>query len=162
MIEPGHLKAEAALPPPEQFCRRIPHLQHLGMRYLPACVENHSAPVFILGFQDRLVGNTHLPALHGGAVASFMENSALLHLLMEQNGTSRLPKLIDFNIDYLRSAGPRDSFACCEVAKLGSRVVLVHIRCWQRHFDRPAALARAHYLWEPVSGNTELAEDIRP
>lgn len=149
-----------ARPLPHGLLQRIPHVRHLGMQLIAPEKADASTPVFYLPFQDRLVGNTYLPALHGGAVASFMENAALLHLLINQQGDFRLPKAIDFNIDYVRSAGPRDTFALCEVAKLGRRVALVNIRCWQRHYDRPSALARIHYLWEELETPSELAEDI--
>lgn len=112
------------------------------------------APRFRLPFRKSLVGNAALPALHGGAVAGFMENAALLHLLLQLD-ERRVPKSIDFSIDYLRSAGAQDTHAACEVMRQGRRVAQVQIRCWQ---DEPAtpgrtrdvAVARAHFLLEPA------------
>lgn len=141
-----------------ELADRIPYLRELGIRYVPKEGHDASQHVFHLPFLESIVGNTSLQAVHGGAVAGFMESAALLHLLFEHSDTRRLPKTIDFNIDYLRAAGPRDSFASCSVEKLGKRVVLVHIRCWQRHYDRPNALARAHYLWEELSQDHDLLE----
>lgn len=143
------------LPPP--LAQRIPHAKALGMRYLPQKDKRH---VFHLGFDDSLVGNTFIPALHGGAVAAFMESAGLFQLLLEHSDASRLPKIIDFNIDYLRAAGPHDSFALAEVARVGRRVALMHIRCWQDDYDRPCALARAQYHWEALpTGETNLQSD---
>jgi uncharacterized protein (TIGR00369 family) len=103
-----------------------------------------------LPFRQSLVGNIALPAIHGGVVAAFMENAALLHLLLQLDET-RVPKSIDFSIDYLRSAGPLDTFARCEVARQGRRVAQVQVRCWQDEPGHPGrtrdvALARAHFL----------------
>jgi uncharacterized protein (TIGR00369 family) len=103
-----------------------------------------------LPFRPSLVGNTLLPALHGGVVAGFMENAALLHLLLILD-ENKVPKGIDFSIDYLRSANAADLHAECEVARQGRRVAQVQIRCWQDEPGHPGrtrevALARAHFL----------------
>jgi uncharacterized protein (TIGR00369 family) len=108
------------------------------------------APRFRLPFRPSLIGNPALPALHGGAVAGFMENAALLHLLLLLD-ERKVPKAIDFSIDYLRSANAVDAHAACEVARQGRRVAQVQIRCWQDETGHPGrtreiALGRAHFL----------------
>lgn len=154
------LHTEHAQALPASISERIPHASFLGIKYLPqpSADVRH---VFYIPFEDRLVGNRALPALHGGAVAAFMESAALFHLLLEHANANRLPKIIDFNIDYLRAAGPRDSYCHCEVARIGRRVALVNIRCWQKHYDRPAALARAQYLWEEVPTDLDEVPDYQ-
>ena len=108
------------------------------------------APRFRLPFRPSLIGNPALPALHGGAVAGFMENAALLHLLLLLD-ERKVPKAIDFSIDYLRSANAADAHAACEVARQGRRVAQVQVRCWQDEPGHPGrtreiALGRAHFL----------------
>ena len=108
------------------------------------------APRFRLPFRPSLIGNPALPALHGGAVAGFMENAALLHLLLLLD-ERKVPKAIDFSIDYLRSANAADAFAECVVARQGRRVAQVSVRCWQDEPGHPGrtrevARARAHFL----------------
>jgi uncharacterized protein (TIGR00369 family) len=103
-----------------------------------------------LPYRPSLIGNTALPALHGGVVAGFMENAAVLHLLLLLD-ESKVPKGIDFSIDYLRSANAADLHAECEVMRQGRRVAQVQIRCWQDEQGHPGrtrevALARAHFL----------------
>ena len=103
-----------------------------------------------LPFRPSLIGNSVLPALHGGVVAGFMENAALLHLLLLLD-ENKVPKSIDFSIDYLRSANAADTYAQCEVARQGRRVAQVQVRCWQDEAGHPGrtrdvALARAHFL----------------
>lgn len=115
-------------------------------------ILHDGAPRFRLPFRAGIVGNAALPALHGGAVAGFMENAALLHLLLQLD-ERRVPKSIDFSIDYLRSAGPHDTHAACEVMRQGRRVAQVQIRCWQDEPESPGktrdvAVARAHFLLE--------------
>jgi acyl-coenzyme A thioesterase PaaI-like protein len=57
-----------------------------------------------------------------------------------------LPKVITVTIDYLRSAGPRDTYARAEVTRLGRRVATVHARAWQEDQARPCATAIVHLL----------------
>ena len=84
-----------------------------------------------------------LPAYHGGVVATLMQVAALTatYVLLDED---RPPKLVDFSIDYLSSAGPGDLFARCEMHRVGRRVAAVGIRCWQQDPDAPVALGRAH------------------
>lgn len=50
------------------------------------------------------------------------------------------------SIDYLRSARPVETFAQCELVRVGSRVALVQVRCWQTTPDNPIVVARGHFL----------------
>ena len=119
----------------------LPYAKQMGIRL----VEGLSSPdrVFHLPFEHRLVGNMALPAFHGGVIASFMEVAALsttYNLLSED----RPPKLVDFSIDYLSSAGPHELFATCEMQRIGKRIAAIGIRCWQQDPKTPVALGRAH------------------
>jgi acyl-coenzyme A thioesterase PaaI-like protein len=126
----------------QEIVARIPYAVYLGLT-----LEHDAQGLFSrLPFQDRLVGNRSLPALHGGVVAGFMENAALLHLMHVEPQHVGIPKTIDFSIDYLRSSGPRESYARCEITRLGRRVAQVQIHCWQDNPKVPVALARAHFL----------------
>jgi uncharacterized protein (TIGR00369 family) len=125
---------------------RVPYSAFLDVQVTLA----NGMPRFRLPFRKSLVGNAALPALHGGAVAGFMENAALLHLLLILD-ENKVPKSIDFSIDYLRSANAIDTHAACEVARQGRRVAQVQIRCWQDEAGHPGrtrdvALGRAHFL----------------
>ncbi len=119
----------------------IPYAAWLGIR--ATLVDGQ--PRLHLPFKPALTGSPILPALHGGVVAGFMESAAMLHLLLRLD-QDRIPKSIDFSIDYLRSARTIESHAACEVERLGRRVAQVQIRCWQEQPDKPIALARAHFL----------------
>jgi len=119
----------------------IPYVDYLGIRAAGAA----EAPLFRLPYQDKLIGNPQLPALHGGVIAGFAETAATLHLIRTLRG-AKFPKSIDFSIDYLRSGRPVESFAACEVVRVGSRVALVQVRCWQQRPELPIAVARGHFL----------------
>lgn len=119
----------------------IPYVEYLGIR----AAGDAESPLFRLPYQEKLIGNPHLPALHGGVIAGFAETAALLHLIRTLRG-ARFPKSIDFSIDYLRSGRPLESFAACEVVRVGSRVALVQVRCWQKGPELPIAVARGHFL----------------
>ena len=119
----------------------IPYIDFLGIRTVPGA----EPPMFRLPYQAKLIGNPHLPALHGGVIAGFAETAALLHLVQTLGG-AKLPKGIDFSIDYLRAGRPVETFAQCELVRVGARVALVQVRCWQSSPDKPIVVARGHFL----------------
>lgn len=138
MLEQGDLEPLLAI---------VPYARFLGVRVQREDGQLRSH----LPFRPALIGNTVLPALHGGVTAAFMENAALLHLLLTQD-QRRIPKAIDFALDYLLPGRPEDCYADCEVSRAGVRVAQTVIRCWQRHRDQPIAIARAHFLLTPPGG----------
>jgi uncharacterized protein (TIGR00369 family) len=119
----------------------VPYARYLGVRVVASAQGTRS----LLPFRDSLIGNSAIRALHGGVTAAFMENAALLHLMLRLD-ESRVPKSIDFSIDYLAPGQALDTYAECSVTRLGLRVAQVQIRCWQADEQRPIAVARAHFL----------------
>ncbi len=143
---PGTLPTVGAWQPPDGSVpvlpdNPIPYIEFLGIREVPGA----EVPMFRLPYQAMLIGNPHLPALHGGVVAGFAETAALLHLVRTLGG-AKLPKGIDFSVDYLRAGRPEETFAQCELVRVGARVALVQVRCWQSAPDRPIVVARGHFL----------------
>lgn len=117
----------------------------------------------IMQFENKLIGNPAIPAIHGGATASFLETAALIELawqrawtMMEDGqmdaeevvaaGYLRLPKTIDFTVDYLRSGLPRDCYARARVNRSGRRYASVHVEAWQDNRARLFAQATGHFL----------------
>jgi len=99
----------------------------------------------ILPFDQKLIGNPVLPALHGGATGGFLECAGLFYLLLKTD-TKTLPKTIDFNIDYLRTGQPRDTYANVVMVKLGRRVAKLRIEAWQSSPDKPIALGHCNFM----------------
>ena len=96
-------------------------------------------------YHATLIGNTHLPAIHGGTLGAMLEMAAIFHLLWETE-TSTVPKIVNITVDYLRSAGPRDVIAAAKVTKQGRRMVNVFAEAWQDDRSKPVATANAHFL----------------
>jgi acyl-coenzyme A thioesterase PaaI-like protein len=123
----------------------------------------------VLTFDDKLIGNPMLPALHGGVTAAFLETAALVELSWQglweeiENGKRdvetltpgtmpRMPKTIDFTVDYLRSGLPRDAYARARVNRSGRRYASVHVEAWQDNRSRPFAQASGHFLMPSPAG----------
>lgn len=96
-------------------------------------------------YHESLIGNTHLPAIHGGTLGAMLEMAAIFHLLWETDAQT-VPKIVNITVDYLRSAGPRDVIAAAKVTKQGRRMVNVFAEAWQDDRSKPVASASAHFL----------------
>ena len=119
----------------------IPYFQWLGLN-----VELRDGEVVtVLPFQDMLIGNPMLPALHGGVTGAFLESAALLSL-MARMPTAQVPKIVNITIEYLRPGGPVDSFAAGIITRQGRRVANVRAEAWQDDRAHPFAAASAHFL----------------
>lgn len=134
------------------------------VRFLNITFERHGDELTsVLHFHDALIGNPTLPALHGGVTAAFLETAALIELgwqlLWEEVESGRLdadslspetmprmPKTIDFTIDYLRTGLPRDAYARARVNRSGRRYASVHVESWQDNKTRPFAQGTGHFL----------------
>ncbi|GIU39612.1 PaaI family thioesterase [Shewanella colwelliana] len=121
----------------------VPYAKFIGMEV----VRFGDELVFQLPAKDENIGNPTLPAIHGGVIAGFMEMSAIVQLMVFMQ-TSKVPKIVDFSIDYLRAGYHRDTFAECKITRQGRRVANVNINCWQTNRKSLIATARAHFLIE--------------
>lgn len=144
-------RRDAAL---SRLVEAIPYARFLQLRF----DRRGDELTAVLPFRPALIGNPGPPALHGGATASFLEVAAVVQLAWAQSweameaGTIppgaplRLPKTIDFAVDYLRTGLPRDAYARARVARSGRRYASVHVEAWQDNRDRPFAQASGHFL----------------
>jgi uncharacterized protein (TIGR00369 family) len=121
---------------------RIPYVRFLGLR----CELAGDEMTAILPPSEHLIGNTSIPALHGGVVGAFLELTALAELIVKEPAR-RQPRTIDVTIDYLRPArGGLTTFARAEVRKLGRRIASVHVEAWQEARASPVAALRGHFM----------------
>jgi uncharacterized protein (TIGR00369 family) len=137
----------------------VPYARYLGIEF----ERRGDELTAVLPFQEKLVGNPMLPALHGGAIGAFLEMAALVELAwaqvwerMEGGGAEAAaieagafpawPKTIDFTVDYLRSGLPRDAYARARVNRMGRRYASVHVEAWQDNRSRLFAQATGHFL----------------
>ena len=145
--------------------RGVPYIGFLGITF----DRRGDELTAIMPFEDKLIGNPLLPALHGGATAAFLEVTAIIGLSWSmlwdeiENGRldpddlargrlPRLPKTIGFTVDYLRSGLPRDAYARAQVTRSGRRDASVHVEAWQDNRARPFAQASGHFLMPPRDG----------
>jgi uncharacterized protein (TIGR00369 family) len=120
----------------------IPYASYLGIEL----AQGGASPIYRMPYQRKLIGNPLMPALHGGVVAGFSETAATLHLIRAVGG-AKFPKCIDFSIDYVRSGRPEATYASCEIVRLGGRVAMVQVNCWQgKGPDAPITVARGQFL----------------
>ena len=123
----------------------IPYAKFMGVR-----VDRKGSEVAtILPFDEMLIGNTNLPALHGGAIGAFLELTSLIQLLFNTQ-CERLPKTVDVSIDFLRSGRPVETFGRAVVTRQGRRVANVRAEIWQDQFNKPIAASHGHFLLTPV------------
>ncbi|XDA97220.1 PaaI family thioesterase [Sulfitobacter sp. LCG007] len=136
----------------------VPYIRFLGIQF----ERRGDELTGILPFDEKLIGNPMLPAIHGGVTAAFLEVTAIITLswsyLWEdvesgaidsaslENGLPRLPKTIDFMTDYLRSGLPRDAYARARINRSGRRYASVHVEAWQDNRQRLFAQATGHFL----------------
>jgi uncharacterized protein (TIGR00369 family) len=125
----------------QAFLEGVPYVRFLGLRAEMAGDEMTA----ILPFAPHLIGNTMLPALHGGVTGAMMELTALAQLAVVQE-SSRAAKTIDITIDYLRPGLAMTSYARAQVRKIGRQIASVHVEAWQETPTRPFAALRGHFL----------------
>ncbi|MBT8458103.1 MAG: PaaI family thioesterase [Boseongicola sp.] len=142
----------------------VPYIQFLNITFDRRGDELTS----VLNFDEQIIGNPMLPAIHGGVTAAFLETTAIIQLGWQElwheieggdasalEALPSLPKTIDFTVDYLRSGLPRDAYARAQVNRSGRRYASVHVEAWQDNRSRLFAQATGHFL---MPSDAELAE----
>lgn len=148
-------RRDAAL---QSLIQGVPYIQFMGFKF----DRRGDELTGVMPYQDMLIGNPMLPAIHGGATAAFLETTAIIELSwammwdgMEagiDTGRVRLPKTIDFTVDYLRSGLPRDAYARATINRSGRRYASVHVEAWQDNRARLFAQATGHFLMPQPEG----------
>jgi acyl-coenzyme A thioesterase PaaI-like protein len=124
----------------------IPYAQLIGMELIHLGKEL----IYKLPAKESNIGNPTLPALHGGVIGGFMENSAIIHVLATLP-VPTIPKVVDFSLDYLRAGRFVDTFCSCLVVRQGRKVANVAMTAWQTRQDEPIAVARCHLLLDALA-----------
>ncbi len=96
-------------------------------------------------FREELVGNTKLPALHGGAIGAFLEITALISLRLRAVD-GHAPLTIGVTVEYLRPGRPKEIFARADFKRLGRNIANVHVEAWQDESRTPIALLQGRFL----------------
>lgn len=125
----------------------LPYLKFLGIQTAP---QDDGSIQTILPFKDELIGNAQLPAIHGGVIGSFLEVTAIVHLLWTGQAQF-MPRTINITVDYLRSGRAEPLYGRAIVTKLGRRVSNVRVECWQSDPNKLTAVAFGHFLTQQES-----------
>ena len=116
----------------------IPYIQFLNVLF----ERRGDELTAVMAYRDTLIGNPALPALHGGAIAAFLEVAAVIELTWAtawaaiEDGTLTpeaitsghqfaLPKTIDFTVDYLRSGVADTLCVILDASKLSIELKLL-------------------------------------
>jgi acyl-coenzyme A thioesterase PaaI-like protein len=143
----------------------VPYIAWLGIKFERKGDELTAT----LPFAEKLIGNPMLPAIHGGVTAAFLESTATMELAWQMlweeveskrldpeditpETMPRLPKTIDFTVDYLRPGLPRDAYARARVVRSGRRYASVQVEAWQDNRDKLFAAATGHFLMPARDG----------
>ncbi|TWT10055.1 PaaI family thioesterase [Reyranella sp. CPCC 100927] len=119
-------------------------------RWMNMAPENSTGELLTrMRYNPQLIGNSHLPALHGGTIGALLETAAIFHLLWETENAA-LPRIINITVDYLRSGRPVDTLARATFTKLGRRVASVAVEAWQDDRSKLVSAAQLHFLVTPV------------
>lgn len=119
----------------------IPYTRFLGIG-----VENTTGEVLCrMRYVPMLIGNSSIPALHGGTLGGLMESAAIFELLLRTQ-EERVPKIITITVDFLRSGRPQDTLAKATITRLGRRVANLQVQAWQEDRGKPIASANALFL----------------
>ena len=120
---------------------RMPYARFLGLQTL---VSGDEVTV-VMPFDDKLIGNPMLPALHGGSTAALLEMTAMAQVALSFPGP-RLPRPINVTVSYLRTGRPIDVFARARISRAGRRIAHVQADAWQEERGDPIASLTAHFL----------------
>ena len=96
-------------------------------------------------YHDDLIGNTALPALHGGTISALLEMAALFQVACQLE-PDIMPKIVTITVDYMRSGAPRDTYATASMTRVGRRVVNMQATAWQENRSTPIANAHVNFL----------------
>ena len=127
------------------FIARTPLAQEMGLR----CEVMGDEMTMIMPYQEKLIGNFMIKAIHGGAIAAFLELTSQAQVFLVTEHLERPPRPINLTIDYLRQGHAKDLYARAEITKMGRRMCSVRAEAWQDERAKPVTTLMAHFM---VSG----------
>ncbi len=124
----------------ERYAAAAPIARWLGF----SAAVSEGDTLFTLAFDERHIGNKLIRALHGGAIAAFLEFSAQATLYARLGGERDITT-INSDTDYLRSAKAQDMKARVNILRLGRRLAFIEAKGWQKDETAPVAVARFRF-----------------
>lgn len=133
---------------------RIPYARYLGLEIQ----HNQNELEIHLPYREALVGNSMLPALHGGVIGGLIEITARV-AAQSHDRDGRRPRIQNCDVDYLRSARAQSTYACAQIVRHGRRSALVQVSCRQQDSNAWVACGRVQMLFSstqpPIAEKTK-------
>ena len=124
------------------FLARTPLAQEIGMR----CEVMGDEMTTIIPFQEKLIGNVSIRALHGGMIGAFLELTAQAQVFLVTEHLTQPPRPINLTVDYLRQGHAKDTYARATITKMGRRMCSVQAEAWQDERSKPVTTLLAHFM----------------
>lgn len=125
----------------QDYIDRTPFAQEMGI----ICDVRGDEMTTILPYKHVLIGNHIIKALHGGAISSFLEITAMAQVFLVTDLSSP-PKTINLTVDYLRQGHAKDLYGRATITKMGRRMCSVRAEAWQDEKSKPVTTLLAHFL----------------
>ena len=127
---------------PQILCGVVPYAAFVGMSMR---LDEAGDVVATMRYADHLIGDSTLPALHGGTIAALLESTAIFTALFLGDDVG-LPRTITLTIDYLRSGRAQDTECRARVVRRGRRILVLESSAYQGSPDKPITKATVHLL----------------
>lgn len=135
----------------------LPYCRFLGIEL----ARDGEGVIATMRYGEHLIGDSSIPALHGGAICGLLETTAMFEVLWSVPNVT-FPKTITLTIDYLRSGRPRDTRCRASIVRLGRRIAVVAARAYQDDARKPIATAIVHVLVEEEGAGADGRENSAP
>jgi len=117
--------------PPKEFLgllsEVIPFNKLLGIR-VDEAREGYAR--LVLPYRAEFIGDASRPALHGGVISTLVDTCGGFAVWTQLRTEDRV-STIDLRVDYLAPGAPEALYAEGTVVRVGNRVGVVDVRCWQ-------------------------------
>jgi len=98
-----------------------------------------------LPYRPEFIGDASRPALHGGVISTLVDTCGGFAVWTQLTVEDRV-STIDLRVDYLAPGAPEPLVAEGTVVRVGNRVGVVDVRCWQpSNPTRTVATGKAVY-----------------
>ncbi len=120
---------------------RMPYARFLGIDFEVKGDEL----TLVMPFQERLVGNPLLPAIHGGVLGALLEVTSIAQIAAS-SARPRPPKPISVTVSFLRGGRPQETYARAFISRLGRRIATARAEAWQSNRSDPIATLHGSFM----------------
>jgi acyl-coenzyme A thioesterase PaaI-like protein len=119
----------------------LPYVQMLGLAMQFEAGELRGQ----LPFDEQLIGNPLVPALHGGVIAALLHFTAAAQLML-QTGSGNLPQIFTATTEYLANPELKTTYAGAVFITRTRRFANLRATAWQDDEAAPIAAATLQFL----------------